>query len=570
MGVKKFVLDVQGNSMNYVTIAEDEDREYLKYPQLFDRWFSVKGAKKYTGEAPVVSFEPLDWTEKRISYKVTIDDLRYPTLNDYAEKLKPAIESVVEDTRVTYDISKTEGDEPMDLIRFNLIGYNMEDFERDFASAIQNISADLVQTYLNGNEETKKALKAQYPDIDEIAARQQQKVTITGDADQNAADLERAAIQGEEKPIQPTPSSVLPASNQAVTTNQPTPPPTTVIVSPSEKATITKEKQSKERSLIESISNSVFDRRIMEYERQATQPTKESNLPKLLQSPANSIPPSIPGKESSESITNQKTSITTGNNVISSALESVLGPNVILVPFQLPAEQPVQPGPQVSSEISASTDRQRLESMSRESSNSEGLVSSITDSIRQAKDSISSFSGLLESRENESTTDRKNVITESLSFLGLTPSTISESIDRLKEVAVTSERATTQNNALQEMTNRVVGTETTVAPKIEINTIVENLGNSITSAITNAMTQNKKSIQERESATPTPAITLSNPAVSNNEENNQANMGGPSIQNFSGGGASPTIVSLSQSTIDSLASAIIKNMSISPFLNRGA
>ncbi len=572
-GLRKFLLEIKGKSLNDISQVD------LEYYQLFDQFLSEKGEAKFSGLAPVSSFTGIEKNNAKISYEVTADILRYPKLEDYAEKLKSAFNSTIKDRIASYGISKTSGENQMDVITLNLeYAYKLSDLDSDINKARAKVGKQVVEAYRfaleTNNKDLKKQIETQYPDI------LQQNISVTPTKSAAEEELKQKAVQEEktpepaqEKRVEKSPEAPKP---QQTTVNQP------IIMAPGEKLTISKEKESKsdkttskekesksDRSFVESISNTVFDKRIIDYKDAVIKSETERASP-IQTSPVVPTQPIYNAERSSDKSSKQEISKTKEGSVISKVMESVLGPNVALVPIQLPQNTPiVSPSPMTTEKVS-SLENQVNQVKENEKVESNSTISSVANSIKQVEGSIGLLSNILREKERTAENKSNNFINESLSFLGLIPSNATRSIEKLNQATVQSEKATSQSSSLQEMTNKVVGTEIISPLKTEVTSIIQNMGNSVSNAITTALMKDKKTAEEKAaSIQPSPVKPSTSTSIVNEGQKTENQLQAPTVQSFMSGGNAPSVVSLTQSTIDNLASAIIKSMSISPFLNSG-
>jgi hypothetical protein len=320
---------------------------------------------------------------------------------------------------------------------------------------------------------------------------------------------------------------------------------------------------------VESISNTVFDKRIIDYKDAVIKSETERASP-IQTSPVVPTQPIYNAERSSDKSSKQEISKTKEGSVISKVMESVLGPNVALVPIQLPQNTPiVSPSPMTTEKVS-SLENQVNQVKENEKVESNSTISSVANSIKQVEGSIGLLSNILREKERTAENKSNNFINESLSFLGLIPSNATRSIEKLNQATVQSEKATSQSSSLQEMTNKVVGTEIISPLKTEVTSIIQNMGNSVSNAITTALMKDKKTAEEKAaSIQPSPVKPSTSTSIVNEGQKTENQLQAPTVQSFMSGGNAPSVVSLTQSTIDNLASAIIKSMSISPFLNSG-
>jgi hypothetical protein len=596
-GLRKFLLEIKGKNLNDISEVD------LAYYKLFNQFLSEPGEGKFSGLAPVSSFVGLEKNNANISYEVTADILRYPKLEDYAEKLKFAFNNTIKKRIASYSISKTSGENQMDVITLKLeFAYKSSDLDKDINKASVNIGKQLIEAYrfalATNNKELKKQIESQYPDI------LQQNVSITPTKSTAEEELKQKALQTDKEPETSTdkrPKKPTEPPKQLQTTiNQP------IIMSPGEKLTISKEKESKsektvskekesksDKSLIESISNSVFDRRIMDYKDTLIRSETERSSP-IQSSPIVPTQPIYNAGQSGDKSLKQEITKTKEGSSVSNVMESILGPNVALLPIQISQNVPIIPRVSMTSENVSDLETRVNQTGERETVKSSDVISSVNNSIKQVQGSIGLLSNIIKEGENSTKNNVNNVISESLSFLDLVPSNVTKSIEKLNQAVektistekedkgektiskekenktVESEKTTAQNSSLQSMTNKVVGIDVVSPLKNEMTSIIENMGNSVRNAVTMAIMQDKRTTEERsvsvQSAAPKPSTSTS---IVNEGQRSETQLQAPNLQNFMSEGGAPTVVSLSQSTIDNLASAIIKNMSISPFLNSG-
>ena len=159
---------------------------------------------------------------------------------------------------------------------------------------------------------------------------------------------------------------------------------------------------------------------------------------------------------------------------------------------------------------------------------------------------------------------------ESSNVVGIATSASNSTSNILNEATVKSEKNTTDRSMISDMERKVIGIETASPIVEELGTLITNIGGVLKNLVTNISEISKTNNTK---VAPSSSVTLMNPnntPTVNNEESSTANMGSQMNQNVFGGTPTfPSVVSLSQSTIDNLASAIIKNMTIAPFLNSG-
>jgi hypothetical protein len=572
-GLRNFLLLIEGSNLIGTSGID------LSYEQLFSQFLSEKGEGKFSGLAPVSSFKLVESNNARISYEVAADVLRYPEPKDFAEKIKSAFNDVIKQRKANYTITKTSGENAIDIIKLSLeSATKLSDLNSLVNQAKLKVGQQIIDLYRYAldtkNKELKDRIEQEYPEI------LRQNISITPTKSAAEEELKQKALQTdkepeaspEKKPEKPTE----PPKQQQTTINQP------IIMSPGEKLTISKEKESKsektvsrekesksDKSIIESISNSVFDKRIMDYK--DTLIRSETERPSPIQS--SPVVPTQPiynvGQSKDKSLKQEVTKTKEGSSV-SKVMESILGPNVALLPIQIPQNVPIVPQVSMTSENVSNLETRVNQTKDRETIGSNDVISSVNNSVKQVQGSIGLLSNILREREKATENKVNNVIGESLSFLGLSPSNLTKSIEKLNQATVQSEKTTAQNSSLQSMTSKVVGIDVISPLKNEMTSIIENMGNSVKNAVTTAIMQDKRITEERAVSVQPPTLKPStSTSIVNEGQKSETQLQAPNLQNFTVGGNAPTVVSLSQSTIDNLASAIIKNMSISPFLNSG-
>lgn len=548
--LQQFQLYIKGNGLYSITDSG------LYYNELIESFFSP------SGRAEASSFKERAYNDLELSYDVTIDTLEYPTLNDYAKKIEEGLNASVKDKKITYEIFKTGGTNPRDVIYFTLdYKYKMEDLERDIKKAQTKYAKEqsLISEYNKAIDkgDVKKAaeLKAKLEEA--------QKLEVTPVTSAAETELEKKAIGTEETAEVTAPPATPPAQVQQAPAVQP------VIVTPTEKNTVvsTKEK-SKEKSLIESVSSSVFDKKILEYEKSSSERVLASKGSSPEKQPKVSILPEKGGILSESTILKEVQSIerllTEGvPGIATAAVKSI-------VPTEVSKIMTTVLSGETSKDATSFIGKEVTDTIKNQVTQAGSIISSISDTVKLMQNSISSVSSTLQDATLKIDSAFNSVAKESSSIVGLATSTIDGITNKLSDVAVRSEKSSSDSTILADIQKKIVGLETVSPLKTELGAMTTNIGNALKSIVTNITEGGKTSTTQVSSPSSVSLTNPTNTSTVNQGETSTANLGSQTNQSFIGGqNAFPSVVSLSQSTIDNLASAIIKNMSITPFLNSG-
>ena len=527
------------------------------YDEFVEKLFST------TGSAPASSFKKRAFGNTELSYDVTIDTLEYPNLEDYAKKLNDAFKNSINDRTIKYEIFKTNENPPRDVIYFTLdYKYKLGDFEKDLQKAKNEYAKeqDLIAQYNRavdrGDQAEASRLKAE---IDLL-----QKVEVTPITSASEVELANKAIESEERPAE----EKAPVPQQAPAQKAPAVQP--VIVTPSEKTTTASSKErSNERSIIESVSSSVFDKKILQYEKSSTERSLASTKEKTEKAAQVSTTPASGSILSESQILKDAQSI---ERILTERVPEVIGSTIkTIVPTELTNAVSTIFSSKTSDYASSLFGKEATDIINNKVNQEGSVISSISDTIKLLQGTINSTATNLENAALNIESSVSDVVKESTSFLGLVPSAVSDSISsKLSDVSVKSEKNSLDNTILADIQRKVMDLETAAPLKMEMNSLATNIGDSIKSMVTNIIGGDKTNKSQVSVATMAPATASTNTSTVNEGETTTANIGSQTNQSFQGGQMPfPSVVSLSQSTIDNLASAIIKNMTITPFLNSG-
>lgn len=542
---------------------------YIKGPDLYNKTDSglnygqfVDSLLSETGPATAASFERTEYNNLELSYNVTIDTLEYPTLKDYAKKLKNIFTETLSDNSVKAEILKIGGENARDVIYFTLdYKYKLKDLENDLEQAKKEYDREkeLIAKYNAAVE------KGDLVEAERIKNRIQkkQKVEVTPVSSAAETELEKKAIGKEEEKKEetlPAPPVVQPQQPQVV---QP------VIVTPTEKTTVTATTdKSKERSLIESVSSIVFDKKILQYEKTASERLSSTTEARPEKSATVSAVSTKEGLLSQSTILKESQSI---EKLLMGAIPAIADTAVkSIVPSEVSKIVSSIFSSNASENVSSILGKDVTDTIKNQITEAGTIISSISDTIKLMQNSVSSVSSTLQDATIKIGSAFNTVAKESSAVVGLATSTTDTFTNKLNEVAVKSERNTTDNTILADIQRKVVGLETESPLKTGVSELTTNIGDSIKNLVTSITDIGKTNNTQ---VGPSTSVSLANPtstSITNKEESATSNLGTQLNQNFVGGqSAFPSVVSLSQSTIDNLASAIIKNMSITPFLNSG-
>ena len=548
--LKEFQLYIEGVGLYTITDSR------LYYDEVIEKMFTSDG------RAPVSSFNRTAYSDSEISYDVTVDTLLYPKLEEYAEKIQQGLNSAINDRKISYEILKTKGTNPKDVVYFTIdYKYKFEDLDRDLQKAKEKYSNEqlLIEQY-------NKAVKG--GDAKEIERLRQQieaaqKVEVTPVSSASESELEKKAIGKEEEKKQE-------GSQQQATIQPPLAPPSKpIIVTPTEKTTVSNTKESsKEKTIIESISSSVFDKKILEYEKASTDrmlATKESKSEK---SPVVSTTPATSGILSQSTILKEAQTV---ERIFSETLPAIIDTSVkTIVPIEISKVLSTVISKDASNIATSILGKEVTDTVKNQISEAGTILSSISETVKLMQDSISSVASTLEDTMVTIESAFTTVAKESSNVVGIATSASNSTSNILNEATVKSEKNTTDRSMISDMERKVIGIETASPIVEELGTLITNIGGVLKNLVTNISEISKTNNTK---VAPSSSVTLMNPnntPTVNNEESSTANMGSQMNQNVFGGTPTfPSVVSLSQSTIDNLASAIIKNMTIAPFLNSG-
>ena len=573
--LKEFQLYIEGVGLYTITDSR------LYYDEVIEKMFTSDG------RAPVSSFNRTAYSDSEISYDVTVDTLLYPKLEEYAEKIQQGLNSAINDKKISYEILKTKGTNPRDLVYFTIdYKYKFEDLEKDLQKAKEEYSNEqlLIEQYNKAvNDGDAKEIERLRQQIEAA-----QKVEVTPVSSASESELEKKAIGKEEEKKQE-------GSQQQATIQPPLAPPSKpIIVTPTEKTTVSNTKESsKEKTIIESISSSVFDKKILEYEKASTDrmlATKESKSEK---SPVVSTTPATSGILSQSTILKEAQTV---ERIFSETLPAIIDTSVkTIVPIEISKVLSTVISKDASNIATSILGKEVTDTVKNQISEAGTILSSISETVKLMQDSISSVASTLEDTmvtiESAFTTVAKEssnvvgiatsasnkiesafttVAKESSNVVGIATSASNSTSNILNEATVKSEKNTTDRSMISDMERKVIGIETASPIVEELGTLITNIGGVLKNLVTNISEISKTNNTK---VAPSSSVTLMNPnntPTVNNEESSTANMGSQMNQNVFGGTPTfPSVVSLSQSTIDNLASAIIKNMTIAPFLNSG-
>lgn len=537
---------------------------------------SITGGKYYDeivseitsplGKASVSSFKPTEFTDNTISFDGTIDTVLYPTLNDYAERFDEALKGYIKDRKISYEVKKSKKT-GKDIIVFTLdYTYKMADLERETLQAkiekgkeydLRDEYEEIISDYeravkygdLNEQERLLKRLEDLAKRIEEL-----QTIELTPLTSSSEMDLQKKAIESE-KGEESTNAQLSPPSVKEP--QQAVPP---VILPPSEKSTITKSKESsKDRALIESISSMTFDKKILGYEKSLVERASSSSVLGGKETTTRLSAP-LSGKETKEP------SSPTGG---SASIQTLVPSDVSKIMSS------VFSGEKLSSSESF-LGKDESDTIKIQMARSGQILSSISDTVKMMQETIGSVSTFLKDGTDKISSSFNSIAKDSSSLVSMAAKASESSLKKETQGPLVYEKNTATTNILSEIERKVTEMDSSEPLKNGVASLAENIGKSIKTAVTNIVDGGKKTTIEAPSLpAPTAAVspsmaTSSTTSVVNKADSGDSNVGTQTNQTFFGGQPGmPTVVSLSQSTIDNLASAIIKNMTITPFLNSG-
>jgi len=331
--------------------------------------------------------------------------------------------------------------------------------------------------------------------------------------------------------------------------------PSSVIMPPAERTSASSTKESsKDKTLIQSISNSVFDQRILEYEKSNVTPLlKPGFVPPL---PEKQTIRDTSTKENQNVRTIESTNDTSRATTVSDGASSVMDSELV--------KSTIEKSSTIVSNGISEVVKQQVTMIG-------SSVSSMLEASNTLKSAVDTFSSAVKDGALIIQTASNSSIKDGSSLSSSTASMEVNQGQTLETNSMSSEKLEKLTSILPQIQNKIVGMEAPQVPAIDVPFLASSISDSIKNAVTNITSQNKTmNYPGSNPATIPPKTPEVNPGNVQNTEGDTTNLANQMNQNLAKGGSSmPSVVSLSQSTIDNLASAIIKNMTLTPFLNSG-
>lgn len=552
----------------------------------------------------------VDYPEEKIPFKSRgIDPFTYSSIESYAKALLPRLQEIervevagkIEDRRkFSYEIFRDDKNKRI-VLQFNveyaaspeaLVQAAMqaqEDYNYKKALVVRYNELARLRKFETDDkkraaidleiEQIKKKIPKFFENGETVATDQTVKTEAV--ASNIETDLQRKALEVEEQKPEPDQTNVEPknpvaSSNTAVTIQQPVvnvnvpssdrqqpaipqkaaKPMPPVVMPPAETTTTSSSTSSvsKDKTLIESISNMVFDRKILEYEASKKSPAAQS--PVVSPAPERQTIQGAGSKEKSST-----TNIIGGTD---SLKERIISNDTSLVKTSDVINTTIDSGSTSEAKDASSIVKEQASMINTS-------VSSLLDASNTLKTAAETFSSAAKDGALIIQTASSVSANNSESLIGNTASSEVKQTDQTQGSLVTSEKTEKMSSVLPQMQNKILGMEIPQIPNLDFSSLSTNISDSLKNAVTSITNQNKTLAYP--APTPAPVLqktdNLGDTNVDNAEENT-TNVGNQMNQNMMRGGSSmPSVVSLSQSTIDNLASAIIKNMTLTPFLNSG-
>jgi hypothetical protein len=552
---------------------------YIYGPSLF----SIENGMRYTqiiethifspsGASPVLNYKLNSFTDKKIVYSVSVDGETFKTPSDFSKAMVSGINSIVENRKVAESGTGPQKDGSEAVIIKLKYSTDLKYLGGMVIKARSlNERAELEEKKQQLIDELEEAKRLNYswsiPHIQEELQNVNdqleviQRLELSNSYSASEKELMNKALeteeQKEEKSEQPTPTATQP---QVIA-------PSTIVPASVEKnvLSLSKESSTKESSLIQSILNNIStsESSKLESTKEGAEKTNSKQLEtQIIKTMVTSIPNLLERelqKQASSIISSVSSAEDTVKNIVASAIPTSGLSGLLSTTF--------------NSEANTSTQSDTLKSQ-------ENIISSINDNIKILQSSIDTISSDIVNKTSEIASmlnisyDSNNKIatsdtstsTSSLIDSSITSNQFTDS--SLESIGSKLFQSIEKSNLFSNIQDKVVGIESLSQTMPNVSQIVTDIGNTIKSAVT-SITSTDKTMTEM----PAPIMNVSNTStkssVTDGNKTDSA-LQNQNVQNVIGGQMPmPSVVSLSQNTIDNLASAIIKNMSIAPFLNSG-
>lgn len=569
MPTKNFLIELNGRGLKTKPKRDSGLRYYHEIIE--QKLFPIIN----NGLASVSEFKRLRYGTANITYDVTIDTTLYPTLDQYAQDFINGLKKFTENVTFSYNIYKTQETPSIDVLDISV------DYENTFKSFTENVGKaqeaieksdkdiKILEQYNEaiaaGDTERANQLKvkipAQYFDTDyNIKSDQQLKINQSTPAAQ--VELEKRAIeldnkdqaQQEQQPniVVNVAPVISPAAEKTTLVQNNT--------STSEKNVFdTRSNQSNESKILESSINSLIDKSTISTNVLAGTDLITSTIDKALKE--NQLKSQVSSERLSDTTKMLESLGTLPTNTVVSDVSKLFS-NIVNNANQT---------------VVSNTDKELNNTLSKEVTEISNVATNLSDTIKSISSSVSSLSSVLRDSMSNIEKQQSNATNESTVILN--PEKTGGLNISKDESSLMFEKNSSSTNLIQEIQKKIIDVETKQPMLNDVKELTKSIGDTISTAITNVIQQdriNKSEMAANVSSTntTTSTSTATSPAnisnVNTNETANATDLGNQFGQNiFGGSNAIPSVVSLSQATIDNLASAIIKNMSIAPFLNSG-
>jgi len=538
----------------------------MSYPEIIQSSIFSPG-----GYAPVLDYKVDLFNDKHIDYTVSVDAEKFKSPLEFSRAMRDGIKVVIKDRKVqdsgTFDDNGSES--VLILLEYSSGLSELGDIAIK-AKAIndkarltkekEELEEELEEAKRKGYEWRAENIQDRLREIkDELEAIQ--KIELSSSYSASESELMNKALESE------VPKEEEKEERQQIIP-QPVPPQISTIIPPAPEKnvmSISKETSTKESSLIQSVLNNITSRELAtKTESSSVDRDRESS--KVLESQIiKTIVSSVPGllqKELEKQASSIVSSVSNAENTVSNIVSSVV------------------PSGGLSGLVSTLMNTESNNTVQTNDANSQSsFISSINDSIRLLQNSIERISTDIASKTSDiasmlsvsSDSDNRITSSDSSKTTSLSDTTVSSDASKesvLESIGSKLFQTVERSGLFSSIQEKVVDVESSVQNIPSIPEMVAGIGDSIKSAVTSISAMNKTTA---EVSTPTMKITnTTNESSISEGDTTDSMLGNQNVQNLMGGPVTmPSVVSLSQNTIDNLASAIIKNMSIAPFLNSG-
>jgi len=513
-------------------------------------------------------------SDVEIHFDVGVNSLVYPDMLSFDSKFYPMLDKELDTKKIdTVLVDESHNQKDVDGNPYVGLQY-VVDHKVSLAGAVENLAEAR-----RANDKIESEIKAQ---------KEQQKVKASPVTSVVETDLQNKAIKPQQEKTQPVvPSVVIPPSN----VEKASPVTMTPVIEKSTTNNI--QKSSSEKVSSEKTVSQTSDSKLSEKTIQGG--TKEQSV----ESTINNIPivPSVLGgtsPESSEEISKQDEI----NQELKKEIESHQGISTLIsdlasarTDLTSKSETNTTTREQKTMVPSDYSKRESTVSMTSDSQyasneNKEKQSDKINQSIVKTESIVDTFASTVNNMANvlQNASEKiskdfgqiLNTISKTTENTQIASGKIEKSEnnvsrDGLIASNVSTEKSSRESTNLNRVQDRIVNNESAPPLDFTMSEVSRNIGDNIRNAMTNTTINDVNMVSggQTNSSSLTQGGAVSTTS-SDQSQNNQTSLEGQSNNMALGGrNSSPSVVSLSQSTIDNLASAIIRNMTVTPFLNSG-